>query len=564
MAAAPSSLGTDFREELTCSICLELFTRPKVLPCMHTFCQDCLQGINVARREMPFKCPLCHRQVKLPPQGVEGLPDNHLITTLCERLQQVTLSGRKEETHLLSQINILTEAVGKYRGKAATPPLQTQSAVFRHTYDPGSARVMVFAPTKTAMGGSINLKLQRQTGSVALEEGFQKTLESIFCRLDKRDSRLLQRVWSARTADQQSPDMEGPVDLMKSMVKSGYIITGDIRMLEKDMIAAGISLPAIARDIPGVLEVCCSKKTEASVGPIGGEVEVPGFVKLAVPPGALQRDTTVTVSIADIPGILSSPEGVNWTSGYPWSLKDACKRELLDQVLFSPAVGVSLHGAKLSRPIELETWRPPGSEGMECVLLKHHTGEGWRDITASTRHQIHPDKVSIFLQSFCPLVPVWIDPAATGSSPGSGDRTIAVKDTLVAALESRTLDCYFTAYIKPIAHADQMRFHVVCRERCVKAEEYLPGFKLCGSNKATRLLFHGDGIDVTVSVNRCPKRSKQVNVCAGHCLEPSGQQIQMNLDRPDGNPATGEVQVRKIQQLPWPVVCELDFEEVKD
>ncbi|XP_078658161.1 uncharacterized protein LOC144903651 [Branchiostoma floridae x Branchiostoma belcheri] len=94
MAAASSSLGTQFHEELSCSICLELFTRPKVLPCQHTFCQDCLQ--DHAGRGGTFQCPNCRLQVRLPPQGVAGLPDNHLIASLCERLEnQATLS---EET----------------------------------------------------------------------------------------------------------------------------------------------------------------------------------------------------------------------------------------------------------------------------------------------------------------------------------------------------------------------------------------------------------------------------------------------------------------------------------
>ncbi|CAH1240997.1 TRIM32 [Branchiostoma lanceolatum] len=96
MAAASSSLGAQFHEELSCSICLELFTRPKVLPCQHTFCQDCLQ--DHAGWGGTFQCPNCRQQVRLPPQGVAGLPDNHLVTSLCERLQnQATLSGETRE-----------------------------------------------------------------------------------------------------------------------------------------------------------------------------------------------------------------------------------------------------------------------------------------------------------------------------------------------------------------------------------------------------------------------------------------------------------------------------------
>ncbi|XP_078665676.1 uncharacterized protein LOC144908040 [Branchiostoma floridae x Branchiostoma belcheri] len=91
MGSAPSSLKREVHEELSCSICLELFTRPKVLPCQHTFCQDCLQG--VAGRGGTFQCPNCRRQVRLPPQGVAGLPDNLMAANMCEKV-------RKQETLL--------------------------------------------------------------------------------------------------------------------------------------------------------------------------------------------------------------------------------------------------------------------------------------------------------------------------------------------------------------------------------------------------------------------------------------------------------------------------------
>ncbi|XP_078580010.1 E3 ubiquitin-protein ligase TRIM32-like [Branchiostoma floridae x Branchiostoma japonicum] len=100
MSTSPktSSLGDQVKEELSCSICLELFTRPKVLPCQHTFCQDCLHDHAGARS--PFLCPNCRLQVNLSPLGVAGLPDNHIVSSLCERLgSQVGLpSGKRRQS----------------------------------------------------------------------------------------------------------------------------------------------------------------------------------------------------------------------------------------------------------------------------------------------------------------------------------------------------------------------------------------------------------------------------------------------------------------------------------
>ncbi|KAI8495096.1 hypothetical protein Bbelb_270820 [Branchiostoma belcheri] len=278
-------------------------------------------------------------------------------------------------------------------------------------------------------------------------EDFQLTLERIFSRLGKTDVRKLLRVWSARTGQQERAGIERPQDLMRAMEKSGHIATDDLGMLERDMMAAGISFPVIVRDIQGVSDKFQHPRiSEATVGPVGGEVEIPGFVKLVVPQGVLQRETTITVSTVDIPGILRGEEGVSWTSGYPWSLgKNACPRELLDQVLFSPAVEVNLHGARLSGPVELETWRPPGSEGMECVILKHHDGEGWKDITATTLHHI--------------------------------------------------------GYTKQ--YEDAVEFHVVCRDQSVTAYEemYPHDFTECGTNDAECDLYDRDRIEVAVTLD---------------------------------------------------------------
>ncbi|XP_078665179.1 uncharacterized protein LOC144907712 [Branchiostoma floridae x Branchiostoma belcheri] len=91
MGSAPSNLKREVHEELSCTICLELFTRPKVLPCQHTFCQDCLQ--DHAGRGGTFQCPNCRQQVTPPPQGVAGLPDNLMAANMCEKV-------RKQETLL--------------------------------------------------------------------------------------------------------------------------------------------------------------------------------------------------------------------------------------------------------------------------------------------------------------------------------------------------------------------------------------------------------------------------------------------------------------------------------
>eukprot|EP00058_Branchiostoma_floridae_P002883 XP_002588371.1 hypothetical protein BRAFLDRAFT_63321 [Branchiostoma floridae] len=361
----------------------------------------------------------------------------------------------------------------------------------------------------------------------------------IFSPLDDTAFRSLLKVWSART-EQESQGIKAPQDLMREMAKTGYITHGDLAKLENDMVATGISFPVIVRDIPVPDESQDQRGTEASVGPEGGDVEISGFVKLAVPKNALQKSTSITISTIDIPSILRGPGGVSWTSGYPWSLENACPRDLLDQVLFSPAFDVNLDGAQLNGPAEVETWRPPGSQGMECILLKHHDGEGWTDITSSVDLQTHPNRISFSMQSFSRVSPIWC--------PGSAIDKIL--KTVRRALSSRSLkSCSFVAYVKPIPNVqslpEQVNFHVVCRDECVDTDEYDSGFARCGKNYAESSLYHNDIIEVTVSVYG-NKKTKDMTLQEKICRRKSGQSLQMLLDRPHGRRSlVGEVEIVK-------------------
>ena len=81
-----TSAGND--DELKCGICLELFQDPRSLPCLHTFCRECIQ--RSLNENHSLKCPVCRAKHELNDEGAGLLPENqYAVQELpLKRLQQ--------------------------------------------------------------------------------------------------------------------------------------------------------------------------------------------------------------------------------------------------------------------------------------------------------------------------------------------------------------------------------------------------------------------------------------------------------------------------------------------
>ena len=74
------------KQFLSCGICLERYTNPKVLPCLHTFCERCLLNY-IPAASLSVTCPICRQQSILPEQGVSALQNNFFILNLMDVLE---------------------------------------------------------------------------------------------------------------------------------------------------------------------------------------------------------------------------------------------------------------------------------------------------------------------------------------------------------------------------------------------------------------------------------------------------------------------------------------------
>ena len=75
-------------DDLKCGICLELFQDPRSLPCLHTFCRECIKR-SLNEENHSLKCPVCRAKHELG-EGAGPLPVNQyaLQELPLKRLQQ--------------------------------------------------------------------------------------------------------------------------------------------------------------------------------------------------------------------------------------------------------------------------------------------------------------------------------------------------------------------------------------------------------------------------------------------------------------------------------------------
>ena len=66
---------------LSCPVYYQLFKNPKYLPCHHSYCEQCLEKMQVQSKII---CPECRKEAIVPPGGVKNLDNNFFINRLVD------------------------------------------------------------------------------------------------------------------------------------------------------------------------------------------------------------------------------------------------------------------------------------------------------------------------------------------------------------------------------------------------------------------------------------------------------------------------------------------------
>ena len=83
-------------DNLKCSICLDLFNDPRLLPCLHIYCLRCLQGL-VSDQKSHLNCPQCRAKHEIPKDGVATYLSD---LSILPELEAAKVTTRKEETKI--------------------------------------------------------------------------------------------------------------------------------------------------------------------------------------------------------------------------------------------------------------------------------------------------------------------------------------------------------------------------------------------------------------------------------------------------------------------------------
>ena len=82
--------------EVTCAVCQEFYTEPKILPCLHYYCRACV--LKIAGAGKSFSCPECRSKTTLSKGGVDGLKEAFFVNRLQSTVTTMKKVHGKVET----------------------------------------------------------------------------------------------------------------------------------------------------------------------------------------------------------------------------------------------------------------------------------------------------------------------------------------------------------------------------------------------------------------------------------------------------------------------------------
>ena len=91
-------ISSQLLSHITCQLCFEPFKEPRILPCLHSFCGQCLhRQIERSGTKQNMECPTCQRSITIPEGGVNAIPQNFHLGFEVKVAQCMSKIGSVEE-----------------------------------------------------------------------------------------------------------------------------------------------------------------------------------------------------------------------------------------------------------------------------------------------------------------------------------------------------------------------------------------------------------------------------------------------------------------------------------
>ena len=88
----------ELESEITCPICQEHYTEPKVLPCLHYYCKKCILKLSLRTQSgKSFHCPECRCEATFPEGGVDNLKTAFFVNRLKSKVTTLQRAHGKVE-----------------------------------------------------------------------------------------------------------------------------------------------------------------------------------------------------------------------------------------------------------------------------------------------------------------------------------------------------------------------------------------------------------------------------------------------------------------------------------